>query len=37
VDGDAIRDRLCVNGDRVLLLSRNPVQVDGAPIRAVTT
>jgi two-component system CitB family sensor kinase len=37
VDGEPIRDRLCVSGDRVLLLSRNPVQVDGAPIGAVTT
>jgi two-component system CitB family sensor kinase len=36
-DGEPIRDRLCVSGDRVLLLSRNPVQVDGAPIGAVTT
>ena len=37
VDGGPIRDRLCVSGERVLLLSRNPVQVDGAPIGAVTT
>lgn len=35
--GEPIRDRLCVSGDRVLLLSRNPVQVDGQPIGAVTT
>ena len=36
-DDEPIKDRLCVSGDRVLLLSRNPVQVDGAPIGAVTT
>ncbi|HEY4024146.1 MAG TPA: ATP-binding protein [Pseudonocardiaceae bacterium] len=36
-DDAPIRDRLCISGDRVLLLSRNPVQVDDAPIGAVTT
>ena len=35
--GEPIRDRLCVSGDRVLLLSRNPVRVEGKQIGAVTT
>ena len=36
-DDAPIRDRLCVSGDRVLLLSRNPVRLEGQPIGAVTT
>ncbi len=34
---ERVRDRVCVTGDRVLLVSRNPVQVDGKAIGAVTT